>query len=85
MQKEAMKVHCVNTYVEVCYSIIVTFRTSCPPIAKSCLDNLRAYLGMYRDRFCTCALRIAHDSFTTTTARARTRTHAHAHTARSKL
>lgn len=43
--KEAMKVHCVNTYVEVCYSIIVTFRTSCPPIAKSCLDNLRAYLA----------------------------------------
>jgi hypothetical protein len=55
MQKEAMKVHCVNTYVEVCYSIIVTFRTSCPPIAKSCLDNLRAYLGMYRDHFCKCA------------------------------
>jgi hypothetical protein len=43
-----MKVDCVNTYVEVCYSILVTFRSTCTPIAKACLDNLRVYLGTDR-------------------------------------
>lgn len=52
MQKEQMKLDCVNTYVEVCYSILVTFRTTCTPIAKACLQNLRLYLGINASSFC---------------------------------